>query len=85
METNPQPRRRRAKRPDGTFEANPPGVPDVNTAFEPTDVAEGLEKEVKYTVKPKVDGTSNETAGKYAKAPKVRPTFGSVYTTYSED
>lgn len=82
----PKPQRRRAKRSDGTFEGNPQSAPDVNTAWEPTEVSEALiDKDVKYSVKPKVEGTSNDTAGKYSRKPKVRPTFGAVYTTYSED
>jgi hypothetical protein len=43
-------------------------------------VEAGLEKEVKYTVKPKVTGTTNETTGKYTKKGAIRPAFGSVHT-----
>jgi hypothetical protein len=44
-------------------------------------VAEGLPKEIDYTIKPKVTGTSQPTAGKYAKDTNpIRPTFGGVTT-----
>jgi len=36
------------------------------------------EKEVDYSVKPKVSTISDNTAGKYSKQPKIRPTFGNV-------
>ena len=76
-------RRRRARQEDGTFKGDNPKTPHLNEAWEPTDVAEAVkEKEVTYEVKPKVTGTSESSAGKYAKKDKVRPTFGSVTTTY---
>lgn len=68
-----QPRRRRARNTDGTFDK---GVEPV--AIE----REVSEKTVDYTVRPRVDGTSEPTAGKYGKKGKVRPTFGNVTTTY---
>jgi hypothetical protein len=78
-----QQKRRRARKPDGKFQGDNPSTPDLNEAWEPTDVAEVVtEKEVKYTVKQRVTGTSEASAGKYAKKQKVRPTFGNVTTTY---
>ena len=69
-----QPRRRRARNTNGTFDK---GVEPV--AIE----REVSEKTVDYTVRQKVSGTSEPTAGKYTKKGKVRPTFGNVYTTYN--
>ena len=78
-----QPKRRRARKPDGSFQGDNPTTPGLNEAWEPTDVAEVVkEKEVKYTVQPKVTGTSEPTAGKYAKKGKVRPSFGNITTTF---
>lgn len=68
-----QPKRRRARNTNGTFDK---GVEPV--AIE----REVSEKTVDYTVRPRVDGTSEPTAGKYGKKGKVRPTFGNVTTTY---
>ena len=82
-ESNPQPRkRRRARKPDGTFKGDLPGT-ETNEAWEPTPIESALPKEEndKYTVKPKVDGVSSNSAGKYGKKPKVgKPGFGSVST-----
>ena len=79
----PQPRRRRARKSDGTFQGDNPATPGLNEAWEPTDVAEVVkEKEVKYTINQKVTGTSEPTAGKYSKKQKIRPTFGNVTTTF---
>ena len=77
------PQRKRARQTTGQFKGDNPGTPGFNEAWEPTAIEEALPstKEVKYTVKQKVDGTSNDTAGKYSKPGKVRPTFGSVTTT----
>ena len=82
MDNNkPQPKRRRARKSDGKFQGNNPAT-ETNEAWEPVDVAEVVSpKEVKYEVKPKVGGTSNPTAGKYGKKPKVTPTFGKVTST----
>jgi hypothetical protein len=74
-----QPRRSRARQSDGTYRGDNPETP-LNEAWEATEVETGLEKEVKYTVKPKVTGTTNETTGKYSKKGAIRPTFGSVHT-----
>lgn len=81
---NPRPARRRARKPDGKFQGDNPTTPELNEAWEPTDVAEVVkEKEVKYEVKSKVSGTSNDTAGKYGKKGKVvKPTFGNVTTVH---
>ena len=89
MENNsktPRPaRRRRARKEDGTFQGDNPATPELNEAWEPTEVAEALPaKPVKYQVKQKVTGMSTDTAGKYSKAKKVsKPTFGNVTTTYN--
>ena len=78
-----QSRRKRARKPDGKFQGDNPTTPELNEAWEPTDVSEVVTpKEVKYEVKPKVGGTSKSTAGKYGKKPKVTPTFGKVTSTY---
>jgi len=56
----------------------------LNEAWEPTGIEAALPKsEGKYTVKPKVSGTSQDSAGKYGKKSKVRPTFGKAHTTYN--
>ena len=75
--------RKRARKPDGRFKGDNPATPDLNEAWEPTPVEQALPKENAYEVKPKVDGLSNPTAGKYAKKDKVRPTFGQVTTTFN--
>lgn len=68
-----QPKRRRARNTDGTFDKG----------LEPVAIErEVSEKTVDYTVRQKVGGTSNPTAGKYGKKPKTRPTFGKVTTNY---
>lgn len=78
----PRPARRRARKPDGSFKGDNPSTPDLNEAWESTDIAEGVsEKTVKYEVTSKVDGTSQSTAGKYSKPEKIRPTFGKITTT----
>jgi len=77
--TEPQkaPRRRRARKDDGKFQADNPAT-DVNEAWEPIEVADTLPKN-DYAIKPKVKPQSN--GGKYSQAPKVRPTFGKVTST----
>ena len=74
----PSTRRRRARKPDGTFQGNDPTTP-VNEAWEPVEVTEALPKKKDYGVKPKVSPKSS--AGKYSKKPEVRPTFGKVTST----
>ena len=79
---SPKPQRRRARKPDGQFRADDPTTP-ANEAWEPVPVEAALPKE-KYAPGPKVTGTSNSTAGKYSKAPKVtRPGIGKAHTTYN--
>ncbi len=79
QEKQEQQPRRRARTPKGQFD----GSNQLNGAWEPTEIAEVVkEKEVKYEVKTKIDGSSNSTAGKYSKKSKVRPTFGKVTTTF---
>jgi hypothetical protein len=73
--------RSRARKPDGKFKGDNPETPNLNEAWVPTEVAEGLPKEVDYSIKPKVTGTSQPTAGKYSKdSNPIRPTFGGVTT-----
>ena len=79
---NPTPKRRRARKPDGKFKGDNPATPGLNEAWEPIPVEEGLPKDNPYEIQQKVTGTSNPTAGKYSKKSKLRPTFGSVYTTF---
>ena len=74
-------RRKRARTPEGQYKGDNPATPDLNEAWEPTDVAEALPKKNSYSVRQKVTGTSEPTAGKYGKKPKVRPTFGNVTST----
>ena len=76
-----QPLRQRSRQPDGTFKGD--AVPGTNEAWVPTEAEAGLEKEIKYTVKPKVTATTPgaESAGKYGQKPKIVPTFGTVTTT----
>ena len=71
------PRRRRARKADGKFQADNPST-EVNEAWEPIEVADTLPKK-DYSIKPKVKPQAN--GGKYSKAPKVRPTFGKVTST----
>ena len=73
-----QPRRKRARKPDGQFKADNPNT-EVNEAWEPVEVTDTLPKSKDYSVKPKVGPTGD--AGRYGKAPKVRPTFGKVTST----
>jgi hypothetical protein len=73
-------KRRRAKNADGTFKGDNPLTPDVNEAWEPTEVSEGLPKTNPYSVKKKIT-TSDKTAGKYSKKATIKPTFGNVTTT----
>jgi len=73
----PSPRRKRARKPDGKFVADNPNT-EVNEAWEPVEVEDALPKK-DYSIKPKVGPKGN--AGKYSKAPKVRPTFGKVTST----
>ena len=81
--TEATPKRRRARKADGQFKANNPETA-TNEAWEPVPVEEGLPKtDGKYSVKQKVGGTSDASAGKYSKKDKVRPTFGKVYSTYN--
>lgn len=82
--TESTPKRRRARKPDGKFKGDNPATPGLNEAWEPVGIEEALpKKENKYAVKQKVSGTSDDTAGKYSKKSKVKPTFGQVYTTYN--
>ena len=80
---NQAPKRRRARKDDGSFRADNPVTPH-NEAWESVDLAESVSpKEFKHTVKQKVGGTSDATTGKYSKKSKIRPTFGSVTTVYN--
>ena len=81
--SNPAPKRRRARKPDGKFQGDNPATPELNEAWEPTGIEAALPKKNPYEVKPKVSGTSQDTAGKYSKKAKVKPTFGKAHTTYN--
>ena len=71
------PRRQRARNKEGTYKG---GNPELNQAWVATEVEAGLEKTIDYTVKTKIDGPSQPTAGKYGKRNPIRPTFGNVTT-----
>ena len=73
------PKRRRARKPDGQYKG---GAPGTNQAWEATEIIESIgEKSIDYSVKQKVTGTSQDSAGKYGKTQKItKPTFGKVYT-----
>ena len=77
-EPTKKPSRRRARKADGQYRANDPTTA-VNEAWEPIEVEQAVgDKTVDYSVRQKVQSSSEATPGKYAKKPKVRPTFGSV-------
>jgi hypothetical protein len=67
---------------DGKFRGESPDSPDLNIAWQPIEAEEALPKETKYTVKPKVSGTSQalDSAGKYKQKPSIKPGIGSVTT-----
>ena len=77
-------RRRRARKPDGKFQGDNPNTP-ANEAWEPLEVIENIGKRLigKYEVKPEVSSMSNNSAGKYSKQTKLRPTFGNVTTRFN--
>ena len=77
--TEATPKRRRARKADGQFKGDDPSTPDLNEAWEPTEVEAALPKTKDYSVKSKVAPQSS--AGKYSKKPAVRPTFGKVTST----
>lgn len=78
-EPTKKPARRRARKADGKFKGDDPTTPNVNEAWEPTEVVSALPKTKDYSVKPKV-GPSGD-AGRYSKKQSVRPTFGKVSST----
>ena len=71
------PQRQRARNKEGTYKG---GNPELNQAWVATEVEAGLEKKIDYTIKTKIDGPSQSTAGKYGKRDLIRPTFGNVTT-----
>jgi len=79
MPEQSSPKRRRARKPDGKYQGNSEGL---NQAWEATEIIEAIgEKTVDYSVKQKVVGPSQDTAGKYSKRKKVTaPSFGKAYT-----
>jgi hypothetical protein len=84
MDSNPTPKRRRARKPDGSFKGDNPTTPNLNEAWEPTPIERVItDKSVDYSVKQQVSGPSASTAGKYSKKETVRPTFGKVTTTFN--
>ena len=81
-EKKPRPARRRARKPDGKFQGDDPSTP-ANEAWEAVPVEAALPKKKATTVKPKVSGISNDTAGKYSKRPAVtRPGLSNISTTF---
>lgn len=80
MTNKPPTKRRRSRHPDGKYKGNDPTT-DVNEAWEPVEAEEAVPKKIDHTITTKVDGISNNTAGKYAKKPLIKtPTFGHVST-----
>ena len=81
--SKPAPKRRRARKSDGTFQGDNPAT-EVNEAWEPVQIDATLPKTKDYSIKPKVGGPSQDTAGKYSKntTKKARPTFGTVTTKF---
>ena len=77
---NNNPKRRRARKPDGSFK----GDAGLNEAWESTPIDRVVsDKSVDFSIKQQVSGPSAPSAGKYGKKDKVRPTFGSVTTTFN--
>ena len=77
-EPTKKPARKRARNSNGHYRADNPET-TVNEAWEPIEVEQAVgEKTVDYSVRQKVQSSSEATPGKYAKKSKVRPTFGSV-------
>ena len=63
-DNNPAPKRRRARKADGSFRSDNPATPH-NEAGESVDIAERVApEEDKHTGKQKVSGTSDATPGK---------------------
>ena len=80
MDNNNSPKRRRARKPDGSFK----GDAGLNEAWEATPIDRVVSaKTVDYSIHQQVSGPSTPSAGKYGKKDKVRPTFGSVTTTFN--
>jgi hypothetical protein len=78
-----QPKRRRARKPDGSFKGDNPSTPGLNEAWEPTPIEAALPKE-KYATKDMISSVSTNSAGKYSSKSKVtKPGLGKITTTYS--
>ena len=83
MDSNPTPKRRRARKPDGQFKGDNPATPNLNEAWEPTDIAPALPKKSALQG-PKVSGITQDSAGKYSRKSKVsRPGIGKAHTKYN--
>ena len=83
MDSNQTPKRRRARKADGSFKGDNPTTAH-DEAWESTPIDRVItDKTVDYSVKQRVDGTSSASAGKYGKKDSVRPTFGKVTTTFN--
>ena len=77
-EPTKKPARRRARKADGKYRGDDPTT-TVNEAWESIETEQAVgEKTVDYSVRQKVSGPSEPTAGKYSPKSKVRPTFGGV-------
>lgn len=84
MDSNQTPKRRRARKPDGSFKGDNPTTPNLNEAWEATPIERALsDNSVDYSVRQKVDKPSSASAGKYGKKDSIRPTFGKVTTTFN--
>ena len=80
MDTTYGPKGRRARKADGSFK----GDAGLNEAGEATPSDRVVsDKTGDYSIKQQVSGPSTPSAGKYGKKDKVRPTFGSVTTTFN--
>ena len=78
-------KRRRARKANGTYKADNPNT-TTNEAWEAIPVEDALvsKNKNKYEIRPKVEGISSNTAGKYSKKSKVTmPGMGKTTTTFN--
>ena len=83
--TEATPKRRRARKANGTYKADNPNTV-TNEAWEAIPVEDSLvsKNEHKYKVRSKITGISSNTAGKYGKKSKVTmPNIGKTTTTFN--
>ena len=79
MTTKKSPRKR-ARTSDGKFKGDNPLTPDVNEAWEPVEASAALPKKNNYKTRKKINTSGNNTAGKYSKTSKTRPSFNGRVT-----